>query len=277
MNVLDSMLANYPHIAEWFRPWLLQLFDMCVDEEYQVILNELERVRSGTPQEEREPNLERLDHHLDIASVVCKNFPSVFSEKSGLGRNVKEVNATIFDKLAEIRSIVGLHRLGFKDIQFIEHPDFCAKLDGQSFLVEVTRFGYSMGKRADVWDSDTTESESGIRTKQMYGGERSKSVEVISEAIYHKIVDECKQFRNSKYQSDGWIVWISTGRDYLTVPDYVMEYTEPLPVMPNAKIALDSAMKSIRETGTYTRLSYTVLSHGRDDDDLISPELNINV
>jgi len=280
MKVHDSMRASYPHIFKYLGPWLQQLLNMSGNEEYKIILNEFERVWGGIAQEEREQNLERLDRHIDIASRVCSNFQSLFSEKRELGNDVEKANEAIFDKLAEIRAIVGLHRLDFKDIKFIKHPDLFAKFKGKNFLVEVTRLGNTTGKRADIYDSDTIESESGIRTRQIFDGEKSKSVGVISEAIYYKIVDKYGQFRNPKYQSDGWIVWISIGRDYLTVPKYVMEYTEALAVMPNAKRALDLAMQEIikdKKRGLYSCLSYSILSLGRDDSDLVSPELRINV
>ena len=274
MNVPDSMLASYPHIFKYLGPWLQQLSNMGGSEEYKIILNELEGVRSGTAQEEREPNLERLDHHLDVASRVCGNFQSLFSEKRGLGNNVEKANEAIFDKLAEIRAIVGLHRLGFKNIKFAKTPDLLATLKGMGFLIEVTRLGASLGKRSKVWDLGIGSVESGIPMGMQVSG--GKSVGTLSGAIYSKIEDKYPQLKKSIHKADGMIVWISLGRDYLTAGRYELPDVGLQLRMSNAKKALDLAFQQIRNTGLYSSISYVVLSRGRDNDDLISPESNID-
>ena len=272
MSNLKILLRNYPQIYKWFGPWLQQLRKVGGPEDYRVILNELERVRSGSVQEEPEENLVRLERHLETSSKVCKDFNCLFQEKSELGDDVRIANATIFDKLAEIRAIFGLDRLSFKNIEFIKNPDIFAIFGYRKFLVEVTRLGFSPGKRRNVvWDGDTTEN-SGVRVRHMH--KDGRFVKTFPEVIYHKVVEKYKQLKNSQREADKWMVWISSGRDYLTVSDYSLEYTEPVSVMPDTKLALEHAMRQIKDDRLCAGLSHIVLSLGRDDPDLVSPELS---
>lgn len=275
INGAVRMLRNYPQIATWLGSWLGQLRNIGNPDDYRVIIGELEKIEGGTAQEEHDQNLKRLDCHLDIASISCRNFESVFSEKSSLGSDIHEANARILDKLAEIRAIVGLYRFGFKDIEFIKSPDFLAVSGSKKFLIEVTRLGASTGKRSDVWDWQLGSLELGIHMGVMVG--EGKSNEALSDAIYREVEGKCQQLRKSNKQSDGWIVWISLGRDYLTAGLYELPSVGTWVKMSIPKRALETAVRQIKDARLYINLSHVVLSLGRDNEDLVSPELNEDV
>jgi hypothetical protein len=271
VNKTVGTLRSYPQISKWLGPWLQQLGNLGDVDHYRVILSEVEELQSGIAHQEHDHNLKRTDYHLYIASTVCKNFELIFSEKRQLGRDVHEANARILDKLAEIRAVVGLHRLGFDDIEFTKAPDLSAILEGKRFLVEVTRLGASIGKRSQGWDSEWGSLESGAHMGLMVSG--GKSVDAVSDAIYREIEGKYPQLKKSKHEADGMILWISLGRDYLTAGLYELPYVGPLVRMSNAKKALDVALRQIRSTGLYDGLCNVVLSRGRDNSDLVLPQL----
>jgi len=264
-------LRNYPQISKWLGFWLEQLRNIGNLDDYRVIIGELEQIEGGTAQEEHDENLKRLDYHLCIASTVSRNFDSVFSEKRNLGSDVHEANARILDKLAEIRAIVGLHRLGFEDIEFMGTPDFVSVMSSKKFLVEVTRLGASMGKRSKVWAWEWGSIESGVKISEL---DVEKSTEALLDAIYDELESKCAQLKKSEIQADGWIVWISHGRDYLTANLYELPNVGLLEKLAFARKALNVAVREIRNTGLYGNLSHVVLSLGRDRKDLVSPEIS---
>jgi len=271
INGAVRMLRNYPQIATWLGSWLEQLRNIGNPDDYRVIIRELEQMEGSTAQEEHDQNLKRLDYHLCIASTNCKHFDSVFSEKRSLGSYVHEANRVILDKLAEIRAIVGLYRFGFEDIEFIGTPDFIASFGEKKLLIEVTRLGASTGKRSNVWDYELGSIESGIHAGLMVGG--GKSDENLPDAIYREVEGKYQQLKNSTKQADGGIVWISLGRDYLTAGLYELLGVGTWVKMSTPKRALDVAIQQIRGTGLYVDLSHVVLSMGRDNNDLVQPEL----
>ena len=274
MNGAVAALRKYPLVGKWLGSWLEQLRNIGSPDDYRVIIGELEDIEGGIAQEEHDQTLKRLDYHLCIASSVSRNFESVFSEKRNLGSDVHEVNARILDKLAEIRAIVGLHRLGFEDVEFTGTPDFVAALKLKKFLIEVTRLGASPGKRAEVWDKELGSLEQGWKVGAILEGE--KASKALLDAIYDEVEGKCAQLKKSEIQADGWIVWISHGRDYLTAGLYELPDVGLLEELPFAREALDAAVRQIRNTGLYGNLSHVVLSLGRDREDLVSPELNSN-
>ena len=261
MAKVEERLSSYPLISKWLGSWLEQLNGMGNPSDYRVILSEFE--------EQCSQDLKRLEEHLGLACKNCANFVSVFSEKQSLGEDINEANARILDKLAEIRAVIGLSRFGFKDIEFIGTPDFAASSGNKRFLVEVTRLGASKGERADVWDDTPSGSVS-----VMYGD--GKSNERLEYAIYHEAVYKYQQFKKPTIQSDGWIVWVSLGRDYLTAGKYELPGVSTWVQMSIPERALNHALEQIRCTGSYSNLSHVVLSLGRDNKDLISPEFNIS-
>ena len=264
-------LGNHPQVSRWLGPWLRQLRNMGAPEDYRGILSELEEAGGGTAQLQHNRDLGRLDCHLCIARKVCGDFESVFSERLQLGTDLHEANARILDKLAEIRAIVGLHLLGFEGIRFIRTPDLVATLEGKAFLVEVTRLGASTGKRADVWDWESGSIASGAHVGMEASGGRS--VRTLFDAIYREIEGKYPQFKKSKCQADGRIVWISLGRDYLTAGRYELPDVGLQVRMSNPERALELALREIKGTGGYPGLSHVVLSRGRDHIDLVLPEL----
>jgi hypothetical protein len=274
MNAVLASLRNYPAISKWLGPWLQQLGGMGRTDDYRVILGELEELQSGIAQEQHDENLRRLDYHLCVASNVSRNFDSVLSERPQLGSDLYEANRTILDKLAEIRAIVGLHRLDFEDIEFIKTPDLLATFKGKRFLVEVTRLGASAGMRSDVWDEKLGSIREGIEIDVSWS--EKKPIEALSDAIYREIEDKYPQFKKSKHQADGFILCISLGRDYFTAGRYELPNVALRVIRSNTstKRALALALQQIGATGLYSDLSHVVLSVGRDEADLLLPELN---
>jgi hypothetical protein len=128
--------------------WLGQIGEVGDHGHHRIISNEIEDMRGGKAAWQHHANLNRLNCQLCVASSVGGNLATVFLEKRGLGSDLEEASRTILDKLAEVRAIVGLDRLGFEDIRFTKNPDLLASLEGKSLLVEVTRFGTSQGNRS---------------------------------------------------------------------------------------------------------------------------------
>lgn len=267
MNVVDT----YPQIREWLGPWLQQLTRLGNADDYRGILSELSPAEEAYRPQHHE-NLSRLDHHLKIAAGVCRNFGALLAERAGLPDSVDEANRVLLDKLAEVRAIWGLARLGFRDIRFAGTPDFTANLGDHRFVVEVTRFAASSGKRSDVWDRQVGSGESGLFMGMI--SSNGKVLEAVSEAIYRKIEEKCPQLK-PLCPGDSRIVWISLGRDYLTAGRYELPAVGVLSKMPETALStLRTAVGQIKATGLYPYFSYAVLSLGRDKDDLVEPKLN---
>jgi len=272
MNGAARTLRNYPQITKWLGAWLGQLKSIGDSDDYRVIVGELEEMENGVSQEEHDRNLKRLDYHLCIASTVSRNFDAVFLERRSIGSDLHEANRAILDKLAEVRAVVGLYRLGFENIEFVGTPDFAAVLNSRRFLVEVTRLGASMGKRSDVWDAESGSIESGLHVGIIVS--EGKSNGALWEAIYREVEGKWRQLGQFAMQPSGRIAWISLGRDYLTAGRYELPGVGLWVKMNIPKVALDAAVQQIRDTGLYVDLSHVVLSLGRDKDDLVSPELS---
>ena len=264
MSCTYGKAGSYPMISKWLSPWLEQLCRIGSVDMYKTILSELEELKSGVATEQHHQNLNRLNCHLCIASTICGKFEAILSEKKKLGDDVDEANRTILDKLAEVRAIVGLHRLGFQSIEFVKTPDFLVESGGKLFHVEVTRRGSS--RMCPV-----VQALNQIQIKVIDGVD----LDVLSKAIYHKIEQKYAQCEKSKHKADGAIVWISLGRDYLTAGKYERDLVGLEVMMPRAmQRALTMAANQIRDTGAYIGLSRVVLSPGRDKDDLMWPGLS---
>lgn len=258
--------GKYQMISRWLGPWLEQLRQTGDGEAYRVILSELEELKTGVAAEQHHQNLNRLNCHLCMASTVCDRFEVIFSEKSNFSDQIDEANRTILDKLAEVRAIVGLHRLGFQNVQFVKTPDFLAESGGKLFHVEVSRRGSS--RMCPV-----AEALNQIQIKVIDGVGLENT---LSDAIYHKIEQKYAQCKKSKHKADGAIVWVSLGRDYLTAGEYEPDCAGLEVAMPKALgKALDIAANQIRDTGSYVSLSRVVLSPGRDRVDLMWPEVRL--
>lgn len=184
-----NRLHRYPTIARWFA-WLFERHYHEGDEEWEHIVLEsiyiplvFEILESDIRDLHR--NLRLLDQDIALAAEVCSGFPQVMAEKALPDIEIDELARVILDKLAEVRAVVGLHRLGLKNITFVRSPDFAALLGTATCGVEVTRLGASPLNRS-IFDS-------------------------ISGAIDGKR----RQIRNMHGEYDKVLLWISAGRDYL--------------------------------------------------------------
>jgi len=149
------MVTRFAAIDKFLGPWVDQLAQIRKGDEYAVILSELENPEdSGLAK-----SLSLLDDHLSIASDTCSNFPDVLKEKLKLPTLIDAANTTVLNKLSEIRAVVGLSRLGFRDIQFSGTPDFTASRNDEASAIEVTRLG-----RSSVGDPTSGITKLGLQT-----------------------------------------------------------------------------------------------------------------
>lgn len=252
------MSAEYATIEKWLSPWLRQLGALGGLSDYHVILSEMDDtgVRS----------LHLLNQHLELAAKQCSNFGNLVSEKDPLPQDLDEANRTVLNKLAEVRAIVGLQRLGFSHIEFIGSPDLKARLAADTCYVEVTRLGKSAGKRSKVWDAQAGSVESGLFIGTMHSGGAVEAA--IGEAVYREIEDKYRQLKFC--EAENRILWISLGRDYLTAGRYELPGIGVSGKMQRTvTAALRTAVQDILATGTYEQLSRVVLSPGRDEQDIV--------
>ena len=209
------MITRFAAIDKFLGPWVDQLAQIRKGDEYAVILSELENPEDPGLAK----SLSLLDDHLSIASDTCSNFLDVLKEKPKLPTLIDEANTTVLNKLSEIRAVVGLSRLGFRDIQFSGTPDFTAYRNDAACAIEVTRLGRSLGRRSDVWDYEAgapdleSLEEVGYHVGLMSSG--GKVHDALSEAIYREIEEKYRQIRGAQ-GTNLRMIWISLGRDYLT-------------------------------------------------------------
>lgn len=267
---MKDRLRDYPTIQSSLGSWLVQLESLGSPEDYRVILSEI-------GESEEHPihlqNLSLLDNHIKVATQVCRGFARLIGEKSKLPADLDEANKTVLNKLSEVRAVVGLHRLKFTELEFSEFPDLTAERNGRKFAVEVTRFGYSEGKRARVWDRTWGSLEDGVFMGLMSSD--GLAPEAISEAIYREIEEKYPQLKRSSESVGGCILWISLGRDYLTAGVYELSGADTFGRMTrSATHALEAAIRDIVATDAYELLSHVVLCRGRDYADLVVPGLD---
>ena len=264
-----SDLSEYPHIEQWLGNWMEQLPTIGEEDSYRVICHEVEQ--SGTFKDEA-THLRRLDEHLDLANKACSNFDECMLEKQLLPSNIDQANITILNKLAEVRAIVGLSRLGFENLTFIESPDFSTTYEGNTAYIEVTRLNNSFGKRSNVWDESYGDLEKdgymiGVMNER-HRGRGSKAVAAISEAIYRKVEDKYKQLQQVSDQDALHFLWISLGRDYINAGRYELPGVDEVGRTENYIDALQDTIAFFEGEGAYGGLRI-VLSCGRDNPDTV--------
>lgn len=266
---MSEFVTKFEAIGEFLGDWVDQLTNIRSRDEYATILSELESpADSGFAQ-----YLPLLDKHLSMASHSCSNFRDMLSEKAKLPSSIHEANATVLNKLSEIRAVVGLSRLRFRDIQFSGTPDFTASKDGQHAVIEVTRLGRSEGRRSDVWDGEFGAQDlESLEEVGYHGGVMSsggKVEDALSEAIYREIEEKYRQIRDAA-DADFRIVWISLGRDYLTCNKYELEGMGLFKSMPRTAAATAvSAVQSHRAAGLCELLTHVAICPGRDLKDIL--------
>jgi len=267
---VKGRLSDYPSIQGSLGSWLRQLESLGSPDEYRVILSE---IGESEAHPEHLETLRLLDEHVRLATEVCRGFTRLIGEKSKLPTDLDEANKTVLNKLSEVRAVVGLHRLNFAQVEFTESPDLKAEREGRTFAVEVTRFGYSEGKRSLVWDEQWGSLEDGIFMGLMT--DDGPAPDAISEAVYREIEEKYPQLKRSGGSVGGRILWISLGRDYFATGVYELFGANTFGRMTrSANHALEAAYRDIAATGGYERLSHVVLCLGRDHEDLVVPSLD---
>jgi hypothetical protein len=211
------MFEEYPSISKYLGGWLEQLAALKQDDEYAVLLDEY------TGQDEwpsHRENLTMLDRHTEAVGKIS-DLDVMVREKKTLPPDLDQANQTVLDKLAEVRAVWGLTRLGFSNIRFTTWPDLGAQYHGQEVAIDVTRLSASgveghVGSRADVWDAQD-EPEPGMKVGLMSSG--GKWPDRLGEAVYREIEGKNRQLRKHRDSAIG-VLWISLGRDYLTAGKY---------------------------------------------------------
>ena len=264
----QRFVTKFEAIDEFLGNWVNQLSDIRSGDEYATIVSELESPADSGFGE----HLPLLDEHLSVASQSCLNFRDLLGEKAKLPSSIHEANATVLNKLGEIRAVVGLSRLGFGHIQFSGTPDLTASKDGQPAAIEVTRLGRSEGRRSDVWDvevgAENLESleEVGYHAGLMTSGGKVEGA--LSEAIYREIEEKYRQIRDA--DAHYRIIWISLGRDYLTCNKYELEGMGLFKSMSRtAASTAAQAVQSHREAGLCELLTHVVICPGRNLKDIV--------
>ncbi len=250
------MLAAYPNIERWLEPVIRRLRRFS-DDEYVVLRDELANVET---EGQYVRDLERLDHHLALAATNCSGFGRLISERSKVGGDLHSANRMVLDKLSEIRAIVGLHHLSFYDISYGGSPDLCASRDGTTYGVEVTRLAASGGMRSFDEFAD-------FKITVVVQGD--DSADDLANQLFAKIMTKREQLLRTPFAHGKHIIWISTGRDYLTAGLYERELAGLRPRMPRDVAGkLDRAIDKVQRTCHYPQLSYVVASRGRDSEDV---------
>ena len=268
---MSTLIDDFPAVKRWLGRWIEQLKTRGEGEDdYRVIADE---IRLSADDSSCVESLRRLDDHLRVACDLCTGFDSLIKEKSVLPPDIDEANKTVLNKLSEVRAVVGLARLGFRDIRFAGTPDFTASKDGQQAAIEVTRLGRSQGKRSDVWDYEAgapdleSLEEVGYHVGLMSSGGNVE--DALSEAIYREIEEKYRQIRDAE-GADLRMIWISLGRDYLTCNQYELEGMGSFKSMPRtAAKTVALAVQSHGAAGLCELLTHVALCPGRDLQDML--------
>lgn len=266
-----SDLSEYPHIAKWLGMWVDRLHSIGDEDDYRVLCDEIKE--SGSFEEPR-THLRLLDHHLELVSESCANFEWCLEEERTLPTNLDQANIVVLNKLAEVRAIVGLSRLGFEDLKFIETPDLSGFRSGRPAYVEVTRLNKSFGKRSDTWDESYGDLERdgytiGVMNQRRSEGDRPKAVDAISEAIYRKVEEKYRQLELVPGQEGARLLWISLGRDYFAAGRYELPGVDEMQRTQHYIDGIQDAIRYFESQNAYAGLS-VVLSLGRNNDDVIA-------
>ena len=210
-----------------------------------------------------------LESDLQLAASSCFNFRNVIQEKAKLPPGNDEANKSILNKLAEVRAIAGLCRLGFTELRSLPAPgpDLSGLRTNKQYLIEVTRLGSSEGKRSQVWDAHDTLPD-GTAWGTM--SQRGSAPIAIHEAVYREVEEKSRQLRNAGPCLG--IVWISLGRDYFIAGKYELSGVGVMKNMRRTMTeALIGAVADCQSTGLYAHIGHVILSLGRDLEDLVVP------
>jgi len=191
--------------------------------------------------EPSKPDLERLDHALQLGKSLCTNFKMIF----GIGRlpqNPEQADGRIIDMLAEVKAFEFLYNWEFKDITYLRQKadtrtvDFTARINGDNYAIEVTRLGLPQSDtKKPVYLAKGSSPNQGILEWFLISG--SDNVPKFKKTIAAAIENEYRQVEEFCLKQSGvWkgIVIISVGRDY-----FVTKY---------ARRDLDMFPNRIRET-----------------------------
>ena len=253
------MTENHPNIRRWLGSWLEQ---MPSDDEYRVLQYELAH---EDEQAQYQTDLARLDSHLQVAADSCRDFHKLIEEKQQLPNDREEANRTILDKLAEVRSVVGLQKLGFTSVAFTESPDLEARYEDSTYAIEVTRLAASTNTADSWWESSQVLGDGATITVASSIGRLPVAM---SKQIYSKIDSKGKQL-NSVVDPISPLVWISLGRDYFTVGEAERAGTGLKVHMRHGyERALDLGIDGAVKNALIPRLRGVVLCPGRDEQDV---------
>jgi hypothetical protein len=244
-------MTAYSNIDRWLGR-LVQPLRRFPEDEYVVLRYELAHAET---EEQYRRNLEVLNRDLALAAGICSRFDRLISERRSLGAHLEGANRMLLDKLAEIRAVVGLHRLGFRDIAYEGTPDLSAARGSTTFAVEVTRLAASHGQTVPlmtlVWQGDGSEQK-------------------LADELFDKIEAKHEQLGKVSATYIKHIVWISLGRDYFTAGLYERSLTGLRRKMPGyVSDALNLAVARVSHEMQYPQLAYVVVCRGREEDDII--------
>jgi hypothetical protein len=248
---MKDLLIAYPNIDHWLgRP--IRRLRRFPEDEYVVLRDELAQAET---EEQYRRDLGLLDDHLALAASRCSRFDRLIKERSSLGTDIEQANRMLLDKLAEVRAIVGLHRLGFRDIAYQGTPDLSATLGASTFAVEVTRLAASADQTVPlltvIWPGDGSEDK-------------------LAEELFAKIQAKQGQLSKSPSTYGNHVIWISLGRDYFTAGRYERVATGLRRKMPgHVRGALELAAARARGELRYRELAYVVVCPGRKENDII--------
>lgn len=248
--------TTYPNISQWFGPLLTRLrrFD---SQEYVVLRWELDHAH-----EERlyRRDLRLLDQHVALAAQVCHRFSQLIKERSKPGNDLHSANRMILDKLAEVRAIAGLHRMGFEDITHERTPDLSASQGGTTLAVEVARLAASSG------DPPITDREIQITILEQRDHD---AVRKLADEFFTKIEAKYAQLSRASIPG-GHAIWISLGRDYLIAGRYERRLTGLRRKMPGyISDALNLAAAKVQSQLNYPDLRYVVVCLGREEEEVV--------
>jgi hypothetical protein len=259
--------TGFENIDCWVGPWISDLSGRDVNgSEYRTLIDELQTAEEFPKTKNA---LALLNSDIAAAAEAMANWDLLVREKATLPVSVEEANKTILDKLAEIRAVAGLIRLGFTNIEFASTPDLVAARHTETAAIEVTRIGRSIGARSRVWEYQEGDLEAdGYRLGLMASGGNVE--QAISGAVYEEMSEKHRQLRDS--QTDIRIVWISLGRDYYAAGAYESDGVSVFAGMSGTRAAtVASTVQAIRDAEICKQLTHIVLCYGADgSDELIS-------
>lgn len=246
---------TYTEIHTWFGPLLRRLREF-PSEDYVPLRWELDNAN----EKQYERDLRLLDTDLATGARRCSKFSRLIGERSRVGKDLSGASRLVLDKLAEVRAVAGLHRLGFHDIAFQGTPDLIATDKGIKFAIEVTRLADSLTE-APALPGDVLVAVVGT------GDEDARRR--LADEFFAKIKGKQQQLSAVAEPRDH-IIWISLGRDYFTAGRYERRLTGlrrqmPIIVAPAVELAAGRVRRDLR----YPELRRIIVSSGREKPEIV--------